>query len=152
MTKGQVTPTTPLMGRTQTSPYESLEFPFDVCELARSAGTTYVARWTTAHPSQLLQAIKEGVDHPGFSFIEVMAQCPTQAGRHLEGTSDPTELLALLKQRAVSLTEAKEASPEELESKFMVGKLHHIKGKKEFSRSIYESFPEEEVRERDPDR
>jgi 2-oxoglutarate ferredoxin oxidoreductase subunit beta len=152
MTGGQVAPTTPLHARTQTSPYGNLEFPFDVGELARSAGATYVARWTAAHPIQLLQAIKEGVDHKGFSFIEVMAQCPTQAGRYIEGSSNPAELLRLLKKRAVSLEKAKGASQEELAGKFIVGKLYHLTGKKEFSQAIYESFPEEKVRDRDSDR
>ncbi|MGA2954557.1 MAG: thiamine pyrophosphate-dependent enzyme [Thermodesulfobacteriota bacterium] len=146
MTGGQVAPTTPLHGRTQTSPYGNLEFPFDVCELGRSAGATYVARWTAAHPTQLLKAIKEGVEHKGFSFIEVMAQCPTQAGRYIEGSSNPGELLSLLKKRAVSLEKAKGASQEELAGKFIVGKLYHLNGKKEFCQAIYESFPEEKVR------
>ena len=152
MTGGQVAPTTPLHGRTQTSPSGNLEFPFDVCELARSAGATYVARWTAAHPIQLLKAMKEGIEHKGFSFIEVMAQCPTQAGRYIEGSSDPGELLRLLKKRAVSLEKAKGASQEELAGKFIVGKLYHVTGKKEFSQAIYESFPEEKVRNRDSDR
>ncbi len=146
MTGGQVAPTTPLQGRTQTSPYGNLEFPFDVCELAWSAGATYVARWTAAHPLQLLKAIKEGIEHRGFSFIEVMAQCPTQAGRYIEGTSNPGELLGLLKKRAVSLEKAGGASPEELAGKFIVGELHHLTGKKEFSQAIYESFAEEKIR------
>ncbi len=146
MTGGQVAPTTPHQGRTQTSPYGSLEFPFDVCELARSAGATYISRWTTAHPSQLLKAIKEGIGHPGFSFVEVMAQCPTQAGRYLEGSSQPGELLELLKKRAVSLEKARQSSPEALKGKFTVGTLHHLHGKKELSQAIYESFSEKEIR------
>ena len=152
MTGGQAAPTTPLRSRTQTSPYGSLEFPFDVCELARSAGATYVARWTAAHPVQLLKAIREGIEHPGFSFIEVMAQCPTQAGRYMEGTSDPGELLNLLKQRAVSLEKARGATPGEMNGKFIVGKLHHFTGKKEFSQAVYESFDEEKDRRGNPDR
>jgi 2-oxoglutarate ferredoxin oxidoreductase subunit beta len=146
MTGGQVAPTTPLQGRTQTSPYGNLEPPFDVCELARSAGATYVARWTAAHPVQLLKTIKEGIGHPGFSFIEVMAQCPTQAGRYIEGTSNAGELLNLLKKRAVSLEKAKETPSEEMAGKFAVGKLHHLTGKREFSQAIYDSFPQEKSR------
>jgi hypothetical protein len=30
--------------------------------------------------------------------------------------------------------------------KFVVGKLHHLTGKKEFSRAIYDSFPQEKSR------
>ncbi len=141
MTGGQVAPTTPLHGRTQTSPYGNIEFPFDVCDLARAAGATYVARWTTAHPKQLLQAIKEGIEHPGFSFIEVISQCPTQAGRYMEGTSDPGELLTLLKKRAISVEQARSTSAQDLRGRIIVGKLHHLTEKKEFSQTIYESFP-----------
>lgn len=146
MTGGQVAPTTPLQGRTQTSPYGNLEPPFDVCELARSAGATYVSRWTAAHPVQLLRTLKESIVHPGFSFVEVMAQCPTQAGRYIEGTSNAGELLGLLKKRAVSLEKAKETPPEEMTGKFVVGKLHHLTGKREFSQAIYDSFPPEKGR------
>jgi 2-oxoglutarate ferredoxin oxidoreductase subunit beta len=142
MTGGQVAPTTPLRGKTQTSPAGSLEFPFDVCELAKAAGATYVARWTTAHPRQLLQAIKEGIRHQGFSLIEVMAQCPTQAGRYLEGSSVPAELLRLLKKRGVAASRAEKLSAAEMEGRFVIGKLHHRVGKKELTQAIYERFPE----------
>lgn len=141
MTGGQVAPTTPLRGRTQTSPYGNIEPPFDVCELARAAGATYVARWTTAHPRQLLQAIKEGIGHQGFSFVEVISQCPTQAGRYMEGTSDPGELLAIYKKRAISIDRARGLPPQELEGRIVVGRLHHELGKMEFSRALYENFP-----------
>ena len=140
MTGGQVAPTTPLKGRTQTSPYGNLEFPFDVCELARSAGATYIARWTAAHPIPLLGAVKEGINHPGFSFVEVMAQCPTQAGRYLEGSSKPGVLLENLKKRAITVEKAKETPEGELAGKFVVGRLHHLPGKREFTQAIYESF------------
>ncbi len=143
MTGGQVAPTTPLHGRTQTSPYGNLEFPFDVCDLARAAGATYVSRWTTAHPKQLLRAIKEGIAHPGFSFIEVLSQCPTQAGRYMEGTSDPGELMTLLRKRAVAVERAERLSALERKGRVAVGKIHHVTERKEFSRSIYESFPPE---------
>lgn len=143
MTGGQVAPTTPLGGRTQTSPYGNIEFPFDVCDLARAAGATYVARWTAAHPRQLLRAIKEGIEHRGFSFIEVVSQCPTQAGRYLEGTNDPAELLALMKKRAILADQAKRAASQDVAGRIVVGTLHHLRGKREFSEALYESFPAE---------
>jgi 2-oxoglutarate ferredoxin oxidoreductase subunit beta len=93
--------------------------------------------------------MKEGIEHPGFSFIEVMAQCPTQAGRYMEGSSNPGELLRLLKKRAVPAERAKETSAEEMAGKFTVGKLHHSTGKREFSQAIYESFPEEKKSPKD---
>jgi 2-oxoglutarate ferredoxin oxidoreductase subunit beta len=143
MTGGQTAPTTPLRGRTQTAPYGNLEFPFDVCGLARAAGATYVARWTTAHPRQLLSTIKEAMAHPGFSFIEVLSQCPTQAGRYIEGTHRPEELLALLKKRSVSFEKVQQVPPPDLDGKIVVGRLFHQLDKMEFTRAIYENFPQE---------
>jgi len=145
MTGGQVAPTTPLQGRTQTSPYGNIEFPFDVCDLARSAGATYVARWTTAHPRQLLKAIMEGIEHRGFSFVEVVSQCPTQAGRYLEGTSDPAGLLAIMKRRAVPAEQVQRGAPQVVEGRTVVGTIHHVRGKREFSEALYEGFPEEKT-------
>ncbi len=138
MTGGQVAPTTPVQGKTQTSPYGNLEYPFDVCELARAAGATYIARWTTAHPYQLLKAIKEGINHEGFSIIEVLSQCPTQAGRYMEGTSDPGELLSLIKSRTVSVERAREMNPADLKGKIIIGRIFQTKEKREFSKALYE--------------
>lgn len=140
MTGGQVAPTTPVLGRTQTSPYGNIEYPFDVCELARAAGATYVARWTTAHPYQLLKAIKEGINHEGFSFIEVLSQCPTQAGRYMEGTSDPGELLSLIKKKTIPVERAREMSPTDLKEKIIIGKIFQTREKKEFSKALYEKL------------
>ena len=141
MTGGQMAPTTPLKGRTQTTPLGNIEFPFDVCTLAQAAGATYVARWTTAHPRPLLTAIKEGMAHKGFAFIEVISQCPTQAGRYIEGISRPAELLALVKKRSISVGQAKQASPDELQGRIVIGKIYEQTDKKEFSQAIYETFP-----------
>jgi 2-oxoglutarate/2-oxoacid ferredoxin oxidoreductase subunit beta len=143
MTGGQVAPTTPISKRTQTSPFGNVEFPFDVCELAKAAGATYVARWTVAHPRPLLGTIKEGMEHQGFAYIEVISQCPTQAGRYMEGTSNPGELLSLMKKRALPVDQARQMPPPEIEGRIIVGTLHHVQNKKELSQSIYENFPEE---------
>jgi 2-oxoglutarate ferredoxin oxidoreductase subunit beta len=96
-----------------------------------------------AHPRPLLKLIKEGMEHCGFAFIEVISQCPTQAGRYMEGTSNPAELLGLMKKRALPVEQAKQASVQELEGRIVVGRLHHAPEKKELSQAIYENFPEE---------
>ncbi len=140
MTGGQLAPTTPWQGKTQTSPYGNIEYPFDICELARGAGATYVARWTTAHPYQLLRAIKEGISHEGFAVIEVLSQCPTQAGRYMEGTSDPGELLALFKKRTISVERAKEMNPKDRQGKIIIGQIFKTIEKREFSKTLYETL------------
>jgi 2-oxoglutarate ferredoxin oxidoreductase subunit beta len=76
MTGGQHAPTTPLGEVTTTTPYGSTEPAFDLCRLAEVAGATYVARWTTAHPKQVIRSIMKGVRKRGTAFIEILAQCP----------------------------------------------------------------------------
>jgi 2-oxoglutarate ferredoxin oxidoreductase subunit beta len=81
MTGGQIAPTTLHGERTVTSPYGNPENPFNLTELAAAAGATYVARWTTYHVVELTRSIREALQHRGFSFIEVLSQCPTQQRR-----------------------------------------------------------------------
>jgi 2-oxoglutarate ferredoxin oxidoreductase subunit beta len=92
MTGGQIAPTTPRGERTATSPYGNPESPFDTVRLVEAAGATYVARWTTNHVLELTRSIKEAILHPGFSFIEVLSQCPTQQ-RRMFGMRDPVHVL-----------------------------------------------------------
>ena len=81
MTGGQLGPTTPLGARTTTSPYGNIEHPFNLCHVAHAAGAVYVARWTVLHAIRLKNSIKEALNKRGFSFIEVIAACPTTYGR-----------------------------------------------------------------------
>ncbi|MDY6834920.1 MAG: thiamine pyrophosphate-dependent enzyme [Chloroflexota bacterium] len=81
MTGGQLGPTTPLEARSSTSPYGNFESPFNLPHLMAACGATYVARWTVIHLRQLERAIAEAMSKSGFSFIEVLAPCPTLYGR-----------------------------------------------------------------------
>ena len=92
MTGGQIAPTTPHGERTVTSPHGNPESPFDTVKLVTAAGATYAARWTTNHPLELTGSIREALRHPGFSFIEVLSQCPTQQ-RRMFGMRDPVHVL-----------------------------------------------------------
>lgn len=77
MTGGQVAPTTPHTANASTTPYGNYEYPFNLPFLADAAGATYVARWTSLHARRVTKSIREALDHPGFSFIEVIAPCTT---------------------------------------------------------------------------
>ncbi|MBS7651591.1 hypothetical protein KEJ13_00495 [Candidatus Bathyarchaeota archaeon] len=92
MTGGQLAPTTPYGGPTDTSPYGNPEHPFNLVELVSGAGATYVARWTTYHAVELTRSIMEAIQHKGFSFIEVLSQCPTNQ-RHIFRIRAPIEEL-----------------------------------------------------------
>jgi pyruvate/2-oxoacid:ferredoxin oxidoreductase beta subunit len=93
MTGGQISPTTLHGESTVTSPYGNPEFPFNITQLVKAAGASYVARWSTYHVIELTNAIKEMLMHKGFSFIEVLSQCPTQQ-RRIFDLKGPLESLA----------------------------------------------------------
>ncbi len=120
MTGGQTAPTTPLQVVTKTAPYGNCEPSFDTPGLAKAAGATFVARMNTVNTRQLRNNIEKGILHDGFSFIEVMTQCPTQAGRNIFGSGDPTFLFDELKRRSVT-----NPTKELAENQFHIGVLHH---------------------------
>jgi 2-oxoglutarate/2-oxoacid ferredoxin oxidoreductase subunit beta len=92
LTGGQIAPTTLHDLKTSTSPYGNPEQPFDIAKLVVAAGATYVARWTTNHVLELTKSIKEAMQNPGFSFIEILSQCPTQQ-RNIIGIRAPAQEL-----------------------------------------------------------
>ncbi len=81
MTGGQVGPTTPQSAIVTTAPYGSFEETFNLPYLAESCGAVYVARWTAYHVRHLQKSIKEALLKKGFSFIEILAPCPTLYSR-----------------------------------------------------------------------
>ena len=105
MTGGQIAPTTMHGETTVTSPYGNPEFPLDITKLVVAAGATYVAKWSTYHVLELTNSIKEAIQHKGFSFIEVLSQCPTQQRRifNLRGTLDslPPRILDMFMESTV---------------------------------------------------
>ncbi|MHA2141192.1 MAG: thiamine pyrophosphate-dependent enzyme [Candidatus Thorarchaeota archaeon] len=96
MTGGQVGPTTFTGDRTSTTPYGNPERPFDIARLVAAAGANYVARWTTAHPFQASRAMKTALERRGFSFVEMLSQCPTAYGRRTNA-GGPVEMLKWMK-------------------------------------------------------
>lgn len=77
MTGGQVSATTPSKSITSTAPFGSFCKPLNLPFLAKASGAVYVARWTVAHVLQLQRAMTEALNKKGFSFVEVISQCPT---------------------------------------------------------------------------
>jgi len=77
MTGGQLAPTTPEEAVLPTSPFGNFEHPFNLPFLAESVGAVYVARWTSLHVYNQTNAMVEALRKPGFSFIEILAPCPT---------------------------------------------------------------------------
>lgn len=84
MTGGQTAPTTPSGSKSSTAPFGNVEHPFDISELASSAGASYVARWTVNTPQMIQDSVEKGFSKNGFSLIEVMSPCPVSFGRRNE--------------------------------------------------------------------
>jgi 2-oxoglutarate ferredoxin oxidoreductase subunit beta len=122
MTGGQVAPTTPFGTTTTTTPYGSFEHPIDAVKLSMTAGAAYSARWTTAHPTELKDSIKKALQLSGFRFIEVVTQCPVGFGRR-SGYGDAGAILKQFKLKAVSVEESGRLTPNELDSKIVVGEF-----------------------------
>jgi len=123
MTGGQSSPTTPTEVSTSTTPFGNREAPFDLSTLMREAGATYIARWTTVHARQVINAIKKGIQNKGFSFIEVLAQCPTQYGRRNK-LGSAVEMMEWLKANSIPKEKADQMTPEERKGKFIIGELY----------------------------
>jgi len=85
MTRGQMSPTTPMGLITATTPYGSFEYPIDICRVIASTNANYVARWTIAHFIDLKNSIKDALSRyrRGFRFVEVVAPCTTYVARRL---------------------------------------------------------------------
>lgn len=119
MTGGQTAPLTPHDYVTRTSPYGNSEYPFDAVNLAIGAGATFAARETSAHPRRIISTVKKALAHQGFSFVDVMCQCPTHAGRNFFGSSEPAVMLKALRENAVTDKDAPLA-----DGQYHIGVLH----------------------------
>jgi 2-oxoglutarate ferredoxin oxidoreductase subunit beta len=122
MTGGQAAPTTPMGLKTASTPYGTFENPFDISELVIAAGATFVARWTTHHARQLTASIKKAIQKKGFSFIEVITQCPVQYGKKT-GSGSAVQMMKEYKEKSILVKEAAKLPKEELHGRIVVGEL-----------------------------
>ncbi len=152
MTGGQKSPTTPMGARTKTSPFGCIDVPIDGCRMVTALGASYVARWTTAHPVQLAKAIADGISHKGFSFIEVLSQCPVQAGKNVYGEKEPSKIMEGYKKgtyvykAADAQTLAGTTLPDLKDGKIPVGLLHYDPNASEYLTRVDEKLKAEGVR------
>jgi 2-oxoglutarate ferredoxin oxidoreductase subunit beta len=76
LTKGQYSPTSEKGQITKSTPYGSLEDPFNPAELAIGARATFVARTLDRDPKHMQAMIKRAQEHKGASFLEIYQNCP----------------------------------------------------------------------------
>src|SRR6516165_10629675 len=77
LTTGQTSPTSRKGMKTKSMPYGNVEEPINPITLALAAGATFVARGFSAEPKHLMNLMKQGLEHKGFSFIDVFSPCVT---------------------------------------------------------------------------
>lgn len=76
LTKGQYSPTSEKGKVTKTSPFGSIEEPFNPSELALGAKASFVARTIDRDPKHMQEILKRAHQHKGTSFVEVYQNCP----------------------------------------------------------------------------
>jgi 2-oxoglutarate/2-oxoacid ferredoxin oxidoreductase subunit beta len=77
LTKGQVSPTSPVGAKAKSAPYGTVEGPINPLLLTLAYGATYVARGYASQPKQLIELIEGGIRHRGFAFVQVLSPCVT---------------------------------------------------------------------------
>jgi 2-oxoglutarate/2-oxoacid ferredoxin oxidoreductase subunit beta len=122
MTGGQYSPLSGYGTSATTAPYTNIDHDFDVVELSKAAGATFVARTTTYHTQQVTQIIKKAIQHRGFSVVEVLSQCPTYFGRKNQAGS-AVDMMNHYKNNTTPMgSKAKQADPDLIERGIFVEK------------------------------
>lgn len=75
LTKGQYSPTSEAQKLTKSSPYGSIDHPFNPAALALGADATFVARSMDRDPKHLQEMLTRSHQHKGTSFLEVYQNC-----------------------------------------------------------------------------
>jgi 2-oxoglutarate ferredoxin oxidoreductase subunit beta len=83
LTGGQTGPTTPTGTRTLSSPAGNPSTPINLQGLVRSSPHALYAKTTVYHQLHMRNAIREAIEHPGFSFVDITSQCIENNGRRI---------------------------------------------------------------------
>ncbi|MEX0600639.1 MAG: thiamine pyrophosphate-dependent enzyme [Rhodothermales bacterium] len=75
LTKGQYSPTSEIGKITKSTPYGSIDHPFNPVTLALGADASFVARTMDRDPKHLQEMMRRGHAHRGSAFIEIYQNC-----------------------------------------------------------------------------
>jgi 2-oxoglutarate ferredoxin oxidoreductase subunit beta len=76
LTKGQYSPTSEQGKVTKSTPFGSLDHPFNPVSLALGADASFVARSIDSDRRHLTSVLRAAADHQGAAFIEIYQNCP----------------------------------------------------------------------------
>jgi 2-oxoglutarate ferredoxin oxidoreductase subunit beta len=75
LTKGQYSPTSELGKKTKSTPFGSLDNPFNPLSVAVGAGATFVARSVDVFQAHLKETLHRAARHQGTAFVEIFQNC-----------------------------------------------------------------------------
>jgi 2-oxoglutarate ferredoxin oxidoreductase subunit beta len=78
MTKGQASPTTaPDWAQSKLTPHGPGVPSFNPAAIALASGATFIARGFSGDPNGITRLLVDAIQHPGFSFVQVLSPCTT---------------------------------------------------------------------------
>jgi 2-oxoglutarate ferredoxin oxidoreductase subunit beta len=75
LTKGQYSPTSETGKKAKSTPYGSVDRPFNVLSLALGAEATFVARSVDVFQGHLKATLRKAAAHKGSAFVEILQNC-----------------------------------------------------------------------------
>ncbi len=75
LTKGQASPTSELGKRTKSTPFGSVDAPFNPLAVALGSGASFVARSVDIYGKHLQEVLRRAALHKGTSFVEIYQNC-----------------------------------------------------------------------------
>jgi 2-oxoglutarate ferredoxin oxidoreductase subunit beta len=94
LTKGQTSPTSPMGFKAKSTPLGSSDAPINPMALVLASGVSYAARGFSGNPKHLTELIVQGIQHPGFAFVQTMSPCPSFYNTYDQWRADITDLPA----------------------------------------------------------
>lgn len=75
LTKGQYSPTSEAGKITKSTPYGSIDHPFNPVAVALGADASFVARTVDRDPKHMTATLKRAYEHDGAAFVEIYQNC-----------------------------------------------------------------------------
>lgn len=75
LTKGQYSPTSPVGTVSKSSPFGSVDHPFNPMRLALGSDATFVARTMATDRAHMTEVLRRAALHRGTSFVEILQNC-----------------------------------------------------------------------------
>jgi 2-oxoglutarate ferredoxin oxidoreductase subunit beta len=76
LTKGQASPTSELGKKTKSTPFGTVDRPFNPLAIALGANATFVARTVATDVNHMIATLRRAAQHKGAAFVHIWQNCP----------------------------------------------------------------------------